>query len=194
MVSTPLMFVWSVSAGLTQLHWGLEWGYEFQTHFIHVLLLLFSRSVTSNSLWPHGLAAVQVSLSFTISQSLLKTMSIEMVMLYNHLILCHPLLFCLQSFPASGSFAMSQLFSSGGQSIEPSALAAGLPMNIQGGFLFGLTFSHSMRITEMETFAQTLDKFHLTSAFWGEQFEGEGEKEGRKKRAEMLNNNPSCSH
>ena len=35
----------------------------------------------------------------------------------NHLILCHPLLLCLQSFPASGAFQMSQFFSSGGQSI-----------------------------------------------------------------------------
>ena len=46
----------------------------------------------------------------------------------------------------------------------------------------------------MEILAQTRDKFNLTSAFWGEQFEEEGEKEGGQKRAEMLNNNPSCSH
>ena len=39
---------------------------------------------------------------------------------------------CLQSFPASGSFPMSQLFKSGGQSIGPSASASVLPMNIQG--------------------------------------------------------------
>ena len=46
---------------------------------------------------------------------------------------CHPVSpfsFCLQSFPASGSFPMSQLFPSGGQSIG--ALASVLPMNIQG--------------------------------------------------------------
>ena len=46
---------------------------------------------------------------------------------------------CLQSFPASGSFPMSQLFSSGGQSIGASASASVLPMNIQGWFLLGLT-------------------------------------------------------
>ena len=42
--------------------------------------------------------------------------------------------FCLQSFPASESFPMSQLFTSGGQSIGASALATVLPMNIQGWF------------------------------------------------------------
>ena len=52
---------------------------------------------------------------------------------------CHPTISssvipfssCLQSFPASGSFPMSQLFTSGGQSIGVSALASVLPMNIQ---------------------------------------------------------------
>ena len=45
--------------------------------------------------------------------------------------------FCLQSFPASGSLPMSQLFTSGGQSIGASASV--LPMNIQGWFPLGLT-------------------------------------------------------
>ena len=62
--------------------------------------------------------------------SLLKLMSIESVMLSNHLILCCPLLLCLQSFPASGSFPMSQLFSSHDQSTGASAEV--LLMNIQG--------------------------------------------------------------
>ena len=46
---------------------------------------------------------------------------------------------CLQSFPASGSFPMSQLFESDGQSIRASASASVLPMNIQGWFPLGLT-------------------------------------------------------
>ena len=46
--------------------------------------------------------------------------------------------FCLQSFPASGSFPMSQLFASAGQSIETSASFV-LPMNIKGWFPLGLT-------------------------------------------------------
>ena len=85
-------------------------------------------------------AARQASLSITNSQSLLKLKSIESVMPSSHLILCHPLPSCLQSFPASGSFPMSQ-FASGGQSIRVSASASAsvLPMNIQGWFPLGLT-------------------------------------------------------
>ena len=60
---------------------------------------------------------------------------------------CHPTILssvipfssCPQSFPASGSFPMSQLFSSGGQSIGVSALASVLPMNIQDRFPLGWT-------------------------------------------------------
>ena len=44
------------------------------------------------TLQPHGFAACQASLSFTVSWSLLELMSIESVMPSNHLILCHPLL------------------------------------------------------------------------------------------------------
>ena len=68
-----------------------------------------------------------------------QTHSIESVMSSNHLILCHPFLFCLQSFPASGSFQMSQLFTSGSQSIEVSASASVFPINIQHWFPLGLT-------------------------------------------------------
>ena len=65
----------------------------------------------------------------------------ESVMLSNHLILCYPFTFCLQSFPESGSFPMSQFFASGGQSTGASASASVLPMNIQGWFSSGLTWS-----------------------------------------------------
>ena len=54
--------------------------------------LLFSRSVVSDSLRPHGLQHARFPV-FTISQSLFKPMSIESVMPSNHLILCRPLLF-----------------------------------------------------------------------------------------------------
>ena len=54
-------------------------------------------------------AASQASLSFTISQSFLKLTSIESMMPSNHIILCS-LFSCPQSFPASGSFPVSQLF------------------------------------------------------------------------------------
>ena len=60
---------------------------------------------------------------------------------------CHPTISssvspfspCPQSFPASGSFSLSQLFTSSGQNIGASALASALPMNIQGWFPLGLT-------------------------------------------------------
>ena len=77
-------------------------------------------------------AARQASLSSTNSQSLLKLMSIESVMPSKHLILSPSFSFCLQSFPASGSFPMSRLFTSGGQrigasfSISPSNEYSGL--------------------------------------------------------------------
>ena len=65
-------------------------------------------------------AELQASLSITNSQSLLKLIFTGSVMPYNHLILCLPLLLRPQSFPASGSFPMSQFFASGGQSIRVS--------------------------------------------------------------------------
>ena len=52
---------------------------------------------------------------------------------------------CLQSFPASGSFQMSQFFTSGGQSIGASASVSVLPMNIQDWFPLGLTGLISLR-------------------------------------------------
>ena len=90
-------------------------------------------------------AAHQASLSITHSQSLLKLMFIESVMPSNHLILCHSLSSCPQSYPASGSFQMSQLFISGGQSIGVSASASVFPMNIQDWFLLGLTGSITLQ-------------------------------------------------
>ena len=83
-----------------------------------------------STLWPPWTAALQASLSFTVSWSLLKLMSIESMMPSNHLILCHPhFSSCSQSFPASGCFPVSGLFTSGGQSIGASASASVLPVN-----------------------------------------------------------------
>ena len=83
--------------------------------------------------------AHQAPLSSTVSWSLLKFMSVELVVLFNHLILCHPFLLLPSILPASGSFRMSWLFASGGQNIGASASALVLPMNIQGWFSLGLT-------------------------------------------------------
>ena len=101
-------------------------------------LLLFSCSVVSNSLRPHGLQnASPPYLSPTPRASSNSCLLSQW---------CHPTISssvhfssCLQSFSASGSFPMSQLFTSGGQSIGASALASVLPMNIQGWFPLGLT-------------------------------------------------------
>ena len=82
-------------------------------------------------------AACQASLSLTVSWSLSKFMSVESVMPSNHLFLC--LFSAFHSFPASGSFLVSRLFTSDGQNIGASALASILPMSIQGWFPLGLT-------------------------------------------------------
>ena len=75
-------------------------------------------------------SACQASLSFTTSWSLLKFLSIESVMPSNHLVLCCPFLLLPSILPASGSFPMSRLFPSGGQSIGASASASVLPVSI----------------------------------------------------------------
>ena len=80
-------------------------------------------------------AAHQSSLSFTISHSLLKLMSIKSVMLSRHLILCRPLLLPPSIFPSIRVFSNE----SGGQSTRVAALASVLPMNIQSWFPLGLT-------------------------------------------------------
>ena len=90
----------------------------------------------SYSLQPHRLQHTRL-LFFTVSQNLLKLMSIDSVMSSNHLILCHPLLLLPSIFPASGSFPVSQLFAPDDQSIG--TLTSVLPVNIHGWFPLGLT-------------------------------------------------------
>ena len=99
---------------------------------------LFSHSDASDSFWPQGLQHAR-HLSFTISWSLVKLMSIESVMPSNHLVLCYPFLLLPSVFLPSGSFLMSQVFSSGGQNIGASASASVLPLNIQDWFPLRLT-------------------------------------------------------
>ena len=80
------------------------------------------------------ITAPQASLSITNSRSLLKFMPIELVMPSNHRIPFS----CLQSFPASGSFQISQFFASGGQSTGVAPSASVLLVNIQDWFPLGL--------------------------------------------------------
>ena len=83
--------------------------------------------------------AHQAPPSSNISQSLLKFMSLSQWCYLTSSSSAAPFSFCLQSVPASGSFPMSWLFVSRGQSIGASASASVLPMNIQGWFPLGLT-------------------------------------------------------
>ena len=73
--------------------------------------------------------------------------------------------FCLPSFPASGSFPVSQLFASGGQSIGASASASVLPMNIQDWFPLGWTGLISMQSKGLSTvFSNITAQKHQSSA------------------------------
>ena len=110
--------------------------------------------------------AHQASLSITNSRSPPKPMSIESVMPSNHFILCRPLPFPPQSFPASGSFHMSQFFLSGGQSIGVSASTSVLPMNTQDWFPLGWIGWISLQSKELSrVFSDTtVQKHHFFSA------------------------------
>ena len=99
----------------------------------------FSHSVVSDSLWPHGLQHSRLpcpsptpgvySNSCPLSRWCHPAISSSVV----------PFFSCLQSFPASGAFQMSELFISGGQSTVVSASTSVLPMNIQDWSPLGWT-------------------------------------------------------
>ena len=99
----------------------------------------FSRSVVSNSLRPQGPQHAR----FPCPSSTPRAYSNSCPSSW----WCHPTIsssvipfsFCLRYFLASGSFQMSQLFPSGGQSIRVSVSASVLPMNIQDWFSLGWT-------------------------------------------------------
>ena len=105
----------------------------------HLSSVQFSCSVLSGSLWPHGLQHDKPSFPSPIPG------------VYSHSCplswWCHPAVSfsvipfssCPASFPTSGSFQMSQLFTSGDQSIGVSASASVLPMNIQDWIPLGWT-------------------------------------------------------
>ena len=79
------------------------------------IYLLFHRSVISDSLWPLWTGALQACLSFTISQSLFKLMSIDSVQPSNHPVLCHPLLLLPTAFSLSCSVVSNSLWPHGSQ-------------------------------------------------------------------------------
>ena len=76
---------------------------------------------------------------------------------------------CLGSFPASGSFPMSQLFASGSQIIEASTSAWVLPMNIQDWFPLGLTLLISLSGTLkslLQYHSSKASVFHAQPSLW----------------------------
>ena len=97
------------------------------------------------------------------SQSWLKFISIESVMLSNHLSSASPFCFCLQSVQASESCAVSWLFASGGQIIGASASVLVLPVSIQGWFPLGLTGLISL-------LSKGLSRTFSSTTFWKHQF------------------------
>ena len=103
----------------------------------------------SYSLQPHGLQQARLPCPSLSPVSSLKLMSVESVMLSNHLILCCPFSFYLQCCPASGSFPMSWLNTSDGQSVGALASASVLPMNIQGWFSLGLIDLNSLQSKQL---------------------------------------------
>ena len=126
------------------------------------LLSLFSCLTVSNSLWPHGLKYARIpclspspracSNSCPLSQWCHPTISSSVI----------PVSSCLQSFPASESFQMSQFFTSGGQSIGVSASASVLPMNTQDWSPLGWTGWVSLQSKGLSrVFSNTTVQKHL---------------------------------
>ena len=132
---------------------------------INSISVQFSHSVVSNSLWPHGLQHARppclspmpgvYSISGLLSQWCHPTISSSVV----------PFSSCLQSFPASASFPMSQ-FASSGRSIGVSASASILAMNIQDWFPLGWTGWISLQSKGLSrVFSNiTVQKHHFFSA------------------------------
>ena len=105
------------------IRWPKYWSFNFSISSVRSL----SRVQLFETPWT---AAHQASLSITNCQSLLKLMSMRWWCYPSISSSIVPFSSCLQSFPASGSFQMSQFFTSGGQSLGASASASILSMNI----------------------------------------------------------------
>ena len=128
-------------------------------------LSLFSHSVMSDSLPPHGLQYARLpcsspfpgacsnscSLSWWCHQTILSLSSVV------------PFSSCLQCFPPCRSFPVSQFFSTGGQNIGASVSASDLPMNTQGWFSLGLTGLISLQSKGLSI---TLIDSYLHEWFW----------------------------
>ena len=97
-----------------------------------------SCEVVSYSLWPQGLQHARLLCSSLSPRDCSNSCPLSCWCYLTISFSATLFSFCLQSFPASGSFSISQLFTSGVQSIRASASASVLPMNVQGWFPLGL--------------------------------------------------------
>ena len=147
----------------------ISWGRltsEFHLFFLvlyiymYMYILLFSHQFVSNSLWSHELQDIRLPCSPLSSEVCSGSCPLTWW--------CYPtisssaaLFFYLQSFPASGSFPISLLFTSGSQSTETSALASLLPMNIRVWFPLGLTGLISLQSTGLSKVFSTVWKHRL---------------------------------
>ena len=108
-------------------------------------MLLFSLSIMSDSLRLHGLKHTRLPWPSPSPRACSNSCPLSRW--------CHPIISssaipfssCLQSFPESGSFPVSRLFTSGGRSIRASTSASVLPVNIQDRFPLGLTILISLQ-------------------------------------------------
>ena len=129
------MFLFNLISNID--HYGST---ALNSYSLHMLLLVqFSHSVISDSLWPHGLQPTKIPCPSPTPRAYSNSCPLSWW--------CHPTISSSvfpfssfpQSFPASGSFPMSQFFSSGGQSIGVSDLTSVLPMDIQDWSPLGWT-------------------------------------------------------
>ena len=112
--------------------------------FILISFIHFSHSVMSDSLWPHGLQQARLSCQSPTPGAYSNLCPTQQWCHTNISSCVIPFSSHLQSFPALGSFPVSQFSASGGWSIGVSASASVLPMNIQDWFPLGWTGSTSL--------------------------------------------------
>ena len=148
--------------------YGLNlWGWHYRWERLSLISVQCSRSVVSDSLWPHGLQSTRppcpsptpgvYSNSCLSSRRCHPTISSSVV----------PFSSCLQTFPASESFPMSQLFAPGGQRIGVSASASVLPINTQDWSPLGWTGWISLQSKGLSgVFSNTTVQKHQLVGTW----------------------------
>ena len=123
----------------SSIHITPVWKNEFISSPFEIDSVHFIHSVVSDSLWPHGLQLARLPCPLPIPRVCSNSRPSSCW--------CHPTISssvipfssCIQSFPASGSFPVSQFLASGGQSLAVSASASVLAMNTQDWFPLGWT-------------------------------------------------------